>query len=98
APVGGQRTFAAPPNPRPRPRPGGDALQVARNRIEDAGQAVADRGERADGGNRDQGGDQTVFDCRRAAIVTEKTREVMKERHWFYSQADWTPQENTRSC
>src|SRR5438270_7436360 len=66
-------------------------LKVAGNRIEDAGQAAADRVERADRGDRDQSGDQTVFDCRRATFVTEQPADILEQAHRFFSQAEWTP-------
>ena len=60
------------------PRPGGIGLKIAGDRIEDAGQAAADSGESTDRGDRNQSGDQTVFDGGRAAIVTEEARKTMK--------------------
>src|SRR5260370_22362432 len=56
-------------------------LQVGGDRGEDAGQIAADRTHHDDGGDGDQGGDQTILDGGGAAIVPQQTRKTVEQIH-----------------
>src|ERR1700682_3842190 len=57
----------------PRWRRGAVSLQITGDGAERGGQVGADGAEHGDGGNRDQGGNQTIFDGGGAATVAQQT-------------------------
>lgn len=55
---------------------GSAGLHIGRNIVEGGGELTAEARHRGDRGNSDQGGDQTIFDRRRAAIIFGQSRDI----------------------
>src|SRR5580700_647471 len=58
-------------------------LHIARDRIEGRGQAATHRIKGGNRGDRDQGGDKTVLNRGRAAVIAEQASNTVKETHRF---------------
>ena len=82
--MGGSRWFEAAMAALCRARGDSFTLQIACDGVEDAADIRTNSAHNADGGDGDQRGDQTIFDCCYTALVAQEITDQLESCHVIY--------------